>query len=163
MTQNRKLYSAFSIICIVIFAGSYFFAKKTDAPVGAPVAPQAAVSQERHDALGGSGAVSNQGHADVSEAPAATKTFQLTGGDTTLSLPVTGGSLFMILSAEKERGAITFAGKEYPALGFFVTELGTLREGNGKHLMYTINGTEASVGVSSYVPTTGDVVVWELK
>lgn len=91
------------------------------------------------------------------------ETFRLTAGDTTLSLQVTEGSLLAILTLAKEHGEIAFSGKDYPGLGFFVTELGSLKEGNGKHLMYSINGKEASVGVSLYIPKAGDSVVWELK
>lgn len=91
------------------------------------------------------------------------ETFRFTAGSATLSLQVTGGSLLAILTSAKERGEIAFSGKEYPGLGFFVTELGSLKEGDGKHLMYSINGKEASVGVSLYIPKAGDSIVWELK
>jgi hypothetical protein len=91
------------------------------------------------------------------------ETFRLAAGSTVLSLQVTGGPLLTILTSAKERGEIAFSGKEYPGLGFFVTEFGSLKEGDGKHLMYFINGKEASVGVSLYIPKAGDSVVWELK
>jgi hypothetical protein len=91
------------------------------------------------------------------------ETFHLVAGTTDSSISVSGGSLLSILTAAKERGEITLFGKEYFGLGFFVTELGSLKEGDGKHLMYYINGKEASVGVSTYVPKAGDLVVWELK
>ena len=60
-------------------------------------------------------------------------------------------------------GKITFEGKEYPALGFFVTEINGLKSGGGKNLMYYINGTEASLGVSSYIIKEGDSIEWKLK
>ena len=91
------------------------------------------------------------------------ETFHLVAGTTDSSISVSGGSLLSILTVAKERGEITLFGKEYFGLGFFVTELGSLKEGDGKHLMYYINGKEASVGVSTYVPKAGDLVVWELK
>ena len=91
------------------------------------------------------------------------ETFHLVAGTTDSSISVSGGSLLSILTAAKERGEITLSGKEYSGLGFFVTELGSLKEGAGKHLVYYINGKEASVGVSIYVPKAGDLVVWELK
>lgn len=58
---------------------------------------------------------------------------------------------------------VIFQGKEYPALGFFVTDLGSLHEEMGKYLVYYINGKEATVGVSSYIPEDNDVITWELK
>lgn len=99
----------------------------------------------------------------IPEVTSVSETFRLTAGGTDNLFPITGGSLLSILTAAKDRGEITFSGKEYSGLGFFVTQLGSLKEGNGKHLMYYINGKEASVGVSIYVPKTGDLVVWELK
>lgn len=63
----------------------------------------------------------------------------------------------------KNENEITFSGKNYPGLGFFVTEIGTLRAGSGKNLLYYINGKEATVGVSSYTLKDGDVIEWKLE
>jgi type II secretory pathway pseudopilin PulG len=60
-------------------------------------------------------------------------------------------------------GQITFEGKNYPALGFFVTQINSLESGSGKNLMYYINGEEASLGVSTYVIKEGDIIEWKLK
>lgn len=58
---------------------------------------------------------------------------------------------------------IIFDGKEYSGLGFFVTRVGSLVNGDGKNLMYYVNDKEASVGVSSYVLSDGDIIEWKLK
>lgn len=63
----------------------------------------------------------------------------------------------------KDSGKITFSGKNYPGLGFFVTDIGALHTGNGKSLLYYINGKQASVGVSSYTLKDGDVIEWKLE
>lgn len=60
-------------------------------------------------------------------------------------------------------GKLSFEGKEYPGLGFFITSIGSLESGEGKNLMYYINGKEASLGVSSYVVKEGDIIEWKLK
>ncbi len=60
-------------------------------------------------------------------------------------------------------GGVAFSGRMYPGLGFFVTSVGALHEGNGRHLIYSVNGKEASVGVSSYVPKQHDIIEWKLK
>lgn len=60
-------------------------------------------------------------------------------------------------------GKMTFEGKNYPGLGFFVTQINSLQSGDGKNLMYYINGVEASVGVSSYIVQEGDIIEWKLK
>lgn len=60
-------------------------------------------------------------------------------------------------------GKMTFDGKVYQGLGFFVTQINSLTSGDGKNLMYYINDTEASLGVSSYVIKEGDIIEWKLK
>lgn len=63
----------------------------------------------------------------------------------------------------KSEGKIEFSGRNYPGLGFFVTDIGTLHGDNGKNLLYYINGKQASVGVSSYTLKDGDVIEWKLE
>lgn len=72
-------------------------------------------------------------------------------------------TLYDALVQAKNTGAITFFGKNYPGLGFFVTDIGTLHSGNGKNLIYYINGKEATVGVSSYRLKDGDIIKWKLE
>ena len=60
-------------------------------------------------------------------------------------------------------GKIKFEGKEYVGLGFFVTAVNSLKSGNGKNLIYYINNTQASVGISTYVIQEGDVIEWKLE
>lgn len=68
-----------------------------------------------------------------------------------------------VMQKAAQNNQITFDGKEYVGLGFFVTQVGTLVNGDGKNLMYYINDKEASVGVSSYVLSDGDIIEWKLK
>lgn len=72
-------------------------------------------------------------------------------------------TLYDALMGVKASGSMDFDGKLYPGLGFFVTQVGTLSQGEGKNLMYFINGKEASVGVSSYTLKNGDVIEWKLQ
>lgn len=91
-------------------------------------------------------------------------TFSLkAGGPLAVLHGESGATLYADLEKAKEEGRIHFAAKEYTGLGFFVTEIGELKEGNGKHLLYYINGKEASVGVSTYIPQSGDHVEWKLE
>ena len=71
--------------------------------------------------------------------------------------------LYDALVQEEKEGRIDFSGKMYPNLGFFVTDIGTLHSGNGKNLIYYINGKEAAVGVSSYKLKDGDIIEWKLE
>jgi len=83
---------------------------------------------------------------------------------TTINLQSTPNTTFYdALVQAKNDGKITFSGKNYLGLGFFVTDIGTLHSGNGKNLLYYINGKEASVGVSSYLLKNGDFIEWKLK
>ena len=85
-------------------------------------------------------------------------------GDKIIPLFIRAGtSLYDAVSSARDNGQIVFSGKSYPMLGFFVNDIGSLHNGNGKYLFYYINGKEASVGVSSYIPKDGDVVEWKLK
>ncbi|PIR68302.1 hypothetical protein COU49_01925 [Candidatus Nomurabacteria bacterium CG10_big_fil_rev_8_21_14_0_10_35_16] len=102
----------------------------------------------------------------VDEADAQTETISiiLTFGDKTLNLSFNQGmSLYEIFTQAQEKGEIDFSGRKYPGLGFFVTEIGHLRHGVNDNLMYFVNGEEAEVGVSSYVPEDGDIINWQLK
>jgi len=84
-------------------------------------------------------------------------------GYTKINLPLQlGNSIYDVLLAGQNAGRISFTGKNYPGLGFFVTSIGNLREGNGKYLIYNVNGIQASSGVSSYFPKSGDVIEWHL-
>lgn len=85
-------------------------------------------------------------------------------GEVPIHIPlVVGDTLYETLHNAGVQGTILFSGREYPGLGFFVTAIGLLESGDGKNLMYFINGTEASVGVSVYVPHDGDVIEWKLE
>ncbi|MDP2788988.1 MAG: DUF4430 domain-containing protein [bacterium] len=81
-----------------------------------------------------------------------------------LKLPFKNGqSLYETFLKAEENKQITFDSKVYPSLGFFITDINGLHGGNGENLIYYINGKEANVGVSSYFPKNGDVVLWKLE
>jgi len=80
----------------------------------------------------------------------------------TLSTPA-NTTFYDALMKAKNSGAITFSGKNYPSLGFFLTDIGALHSGDGKDLLYYINGKEATVGVSSYILKNGDILEWKLE
>jgi hypothetical protein len=85
-------------------------------------------------------------------------------GEEKVNLSVSPNTIFYnALMEAKNAGKITFSGKNYPGLGFFVTDFGELHAGSGKDLLYYINSKEANVGVSSYVLKDGDVIEWKLE
>ena len=71
--------------------------------------------------------------------------------------------LYDALVQAKANGKINFSGRNYPGLGFFVTDIGTLHAGGGKNSIYYINGVEATVGISSYMLRNGDIIKWKLE
>ena len=85
-------------------------------------------------------------------------------GESIVKLPfIIGASFYDALMQAKNEGQITFSGKNYLGLGFFVTDIGSLHSGSGKNLLYYINGKQASVGVSSYLLKDGDIIEWKLE
>lgn len=85
-------------------------------------------------------------------------------GNTTISLAIPENTTFYnALIQAKSEGKIDFEGKNYPGIGFFVTDIGTLHSGDGLDLLYYVNGKEATVGVSSYILKNGDVIEWKLE
>lgn len=74
-----------------------------------------------------------------------------------------GKSVYDILKMEKEKGKLNLVSKEFSGMGFFVSEIGSLKENKNKHLIYFVNGKSPSVGISAYILKDKDVVSWELK
>ena len=85
-------------------------------------------------------------------------------GNRSVLLPTqTNASLYDILVAGQKTGQIHFTGKNYSSMGFFISSIENLHEGDGKYLIYYVNGIEASVGISSYLPKIDDVIEWKLS
>lgn len=85
-------------------------------------------------------------------------------GQETLQLSFASNTIFYdALQEAKNAGILNFNGKNYPGLGFFVTDIGDLHSGGGKNLLYYVNGKEATVGVSSYTLKDGDIIEWKLE
>ncbi len=85
-------------------------------------------------------------------------------GDKNLELYFNPGeTLESAMNRMRLEGTIHFTGKEFPVLGFFVTEIENIKEGNGKFLFFYINGAESNVGISNYKLKAGDHIEWKLK
>ncbi len=88
--------------------------------------------------------------------------FKILTENFSLFVPESSSVLQALIIAQGQQ-LTTFSGKEYPALGFFVSDIGDLHSGDGDYLIYYINGKEASVGVSSYELRDGDTIEWKLE
>lgn len=93
-----------------------------------------------------------------------TKSIVVVAGDTKINLFFSNDiSLYEILTQAKNRNQLLFEGKNYPGLGFFVTDIGSLHASDGKSLLYYINGEKANVGVSAYLLKDKDIIEWKLE
>ncbi len=170
----HKKYTIFSVIIFVaILAGFFAMTKKpAQTPAVTPSTPPVSVVQnigatkKETPATPPSTQITEKDSVakpTLSVSPDTT-TIKLIVGDATTSLSApTNSSLYQMLKIAQMQGQITFSGKQYSGLGFFVTAIGGLQSGGGKNLLYYINGKEASVGVSTYIPQNGDVVEWKLE
>ncbi len=57
----------------------------------------------------------------------------------------------------------SFEYENYQSMGIFIKEINGRKEKSGAYWIYSINGEEASVGVSKYILKSGDVITWEQK
>ena len=134
--HNKKIYFILlTASFLVIFFAIPYFIKETSNPAISPI------SKEKN-----------------------TNSVTVSAGNIKINLSFSlNTSLYNILEKAKKNNKIDFNGKNYPGLGFFVTDVGTLHSGDGKNLLYYINGKEAKVGVSSYILNDGDIIEWKLK
>ena len=87
----------------------------------------------------------------------------LIAGDVTRILTFTEGQTLYNALLKEQGAGLTLELKEYPGMGYLVTKIGSLIPTTDKYLMYSVNGEEVSVGISSYVLKENDVVKWEVK
>jgi hypothetical protein len=75
-----------------------------------------------------------------------------------------GENLYSLMQKMKSQDLITFSGKEYSGLGFFVTEINGVSQNpqKGLYWKYFINDNPANIGISSYVLKKGDQIRWIL-
>jgi hypothetical protein len=64
---------------------------------------------------------------------------------------------------KKVSDTFSYAGKEHPGIGFFVQEIGGVREGEGYYWMLYVNGETADLGASRLRVAPGDTVEWRFQ
>jgi hypothetical protein len=69
----------------------------------------------------------------------------------------------MINLENKNANNFSFNYKNYPSLGIFINEINGQKAGSGKYWIYSVNGKEATVGISNFILKDGDIINWELK
>lgn len=71
-----------------------------------------------------------------------------------------------VLGAMRElssSGALSFSGKEFPSLGFFVESINGVKNAKGAYWMLYQNGVQSRVGASSTAIRPGDVIEWKYE
>ncbi|MFA6076813.1 MAG: DUF4430 domain-containing protein [Candidatus Paceibacterota bacterium] len=167
--HNKKIYTGIFIVIIIFLLSIFFtitsFGKKENiVTTPNPLLHKEGVQATSDKPKAQNPPLLNQGGArgGNSSSPQNSQSVTVLAGDTTIYLQP-GIIFYDALIQAKNTGKITFSGKNYPGLGFFVTDIGTLHMGNGKNLLYYVNGKEANVGVSSYTLKEGDVIEWKLE
>ena len=55
----------------------------------------------------------------------------------------------------------SFTTKEYPSIGYFISEINNIKGSVGHYWIYYVNDIMASVGVSEYMLQPGDIITWK--
>lgn len=76
-----------------------------------------------------------------------------------------GASVYDLMLSLEEQGKISFKGKNFSGLGFFVEEINGLKNNSqpGYYWIYYVNGKSASVGISNYIIKSNDLIVWKYE
>lgn len=78
---------------------------------------------------------------------------------------VSSTTVFNLMAKLQSENKISFSGKEYSGMGFFVDEINGIKNDNltGKYWIYYINGKSAQVGVSNYIIKPNDLIEWKYE
>lgn len=74
-------------------------------------------------------------------------------------------TVYDLMNQLEAKNKISFSGKEYAGMGFFVDEINGVKNDNlaGKYWIYYINGESAQVGISNYVIKPNDLIEWKYE
>src|SRR3989338_10253018 len=78
---------------------------------------------------------------------------------------VSSTTVYDLMTKLKSKDEISFSGKEYSGMGFFVDEINGVKNDNlfGKYWIYYINGESAQVGISNYIIKRDDLIEWKYE
>jgi len=74
-------------------------------------------------------------------------------------------SVYDLMNSLKEKGRLSFSGKDYKGAGFFVEEINGIKNStkDNKYWIYYINGKSANIGISQYIIKPGDNISWKYE
>lgn len=100
------------------------------------------------------------------EKPKQTIQVWLAAGETRVSLDVPEGSTaYDLMKIAQAKGLISFDGREFAGLGFFVEEINGARQDFTKNMtwIYYLNGDKAKVGISNTIIKQNDIIEWKYE
>lgn len=83
-----------------------------------------------------------------------------------VAYPITanaGETVIEMMRALSAAGTLTFTGRNYPSLGFFVDSINGRQNADGRYWFLYVNGLSASAGASAVVVNAGDTVEWKYE
>ena len=106
-----------------------------------------------------SATASTSANTEQSTVQAERATIRVSGQD----YPVTISSDMTVLAALKATAGLTIETKTFTGIGDYVSAINGQSEGDGKYWLYSINGQEATEGVSTAKIKAGDTIEFNLK
>ncbi|MBI4088390.1 DUF4430 domain-containing protein [Candidatus Kaiserbacteria bacterium] len=73
------------------------------------------------------------------------------------------GSVLDAMNVLSTEGRLSFSGRDFPGLGFFVEEINGRRSADGYYWILRINGALSDKGVSQARVETGDIIEWRYE
>jgi hypothetical protein len=74
-----------------------------------------------------------------------------------------GATVLDAMNAAASSTSLTFTGRDYPSLGFFVDSIDSKEGGNGYAWIFYVNGKQSQTGISSTLLHSGDSVEWRYE
>jgi len=84
---------------------------------------------------------------------------------TTYTIPILskGTALDSMHAYAAAQADFSFSGRNFPGLGFFVEEMGGLKNGDGNYWFLYVNGESSQKGASQTFVAPGDIVEWHYQ
>lgn len=73
-----------------------------------------------------------------------------------------GSSVLDVMKKAQSQG-LSFKGKDYKTMGFFVEEINEVSNSPGGYWIYYVNDKQAEIGISKYIIREGDIINWKLE
>ncbi|MBI2612484.1 DUF4430 domain-containing protein [Candidatus Kaiserbacteria bacterium] len=73
------------------------------------------------------------------------------------------GTVLDAMNARAAEGELSFSGRDFPGLGFFVEEINGRRGADGYYWILRINGELSDRGVSQASVESGDIIEWRYE